>query len=174
MKLYYHLITKTLKAKSSHMSVNSGFTMVETLVAGCIFLVVLVAVSRISILSITSGRNRVERDRIEAAIQNDIQMLQQADTKLSFDSIPTNEKKYACLNPANYLKEQLSQDSGVGSVQEPLMNGNKASFVINKHMKANNPRILVVIYSFLAPENSIKNEKRIFELNPNFYSECIL
>ena len=174
MKRYRHLTTKVSNPKSSHMSITSGFTLVETLVAGCILLVVLVAVSRISILSITSGRNRVERDRIEAAIQNDIQMLQQADTKLTFDSIPTNKKKYACLNPANYLKEQLSQNNGVGSVQKPLINENNANFLINKHMEVNNPRILVVVYSFSAPENSIKNEKRILELNPHFYNECIL
>ena len=174
MKPYCHLITKTFKAKLSHMSVNSGFTMVETLVAGCIFLVVLVAVSRVSILSITSGHNRVERDRIEAAILNNIQVLQQADTKLTFDSIPTNKQKYACLNPAQYLKEQLSQQNGIDLNQKTLIDKSNTNFMIQRQLKVNNPRILVVVYLFSAPESSIKNERRIIELNPHFYNECIL
>ena len=59
--------------------INRGFTLVEVLVAGTILLMVMVGVSRVSVQSITSGRNRMERDRIEAAIHNNIQLIQQAD-----------------------------------------------------------------------------------------------
>ena len=103
MKLDHNLIKNVSNPRSPQISGTYGFTMIETLVAGVILLVVLVVVSRISILSITSGRNRVERDRIEAAILNNIQVLQQADTKLTFDSIPTNKQKYACLKRAVYF-----------------------------------------------------------------------
>ena len=63
--------------------INKGFTLVEVLVAGSILLMVMVGVSRVSVQSITSGRNRMERDRIEAAIHNNIQLIQQADAKLT-------------------------------------------------------------------------------------------
>ena len=59
--------------------ISSGFTLVEVLIAGSILLMVMVGISRISVQSITSGRNRMERDRIEAAIHNNIQLIQQAD-----------------------------------------------------------------------------------------------
>ena len=68
--------------------INKGFTLVEVLVAGSILLMVMVGVSRVSVQSITSGRNRMERDRIEAAIHNNIQLIQQADSKLTLESIP--------------------------------------------------------------------------------------
>ena len=174
MKLDYHSIKNVSNPRSPHISDTYGFTMIETLVASVILLVVLIVVSRISILSITSGRNRVERDRIEAAILNNIQVLQQADTKLTFDSIPTNKQKYACLNPAKYLKEQLSQKNGIVSNQKTLIGENNTNFTIKRQLKVDNPRILVVVYLFSAPESSIKNERRIIELNPHFYNECIL
>ena len=174
MKLDHNLIKNVSNPRSPHILGTYGFTMIETLVAGIILLVVLVVVSRISILSITSGRNRVERDRIEAAILNNIQALQQADTKLTFDSIPTNKQKYACLNPAKYLKEQLSQKNGIDLNQKIFIDKNSTNFTIQRQLKVNNPRLLVVVYLFSAPESSIKNERRIIELNPHFYNECIL
>ena len=58
---------------------KTGFTLVEVLVAGSITLMVMVAVARVSVQAITSGRHRMERDRIEAAIHNNIQLIQQAD-----------------------------------------------------------------------------------------------
>ena len=51
---------------------RSGFTLIEVLVAGSMTLIVMVGVAKISVQSITSGRARMERDRIEAAIHNNL------------------------------------------------------------------------------------------------------
>ena len=154
---------------------NRGFTLVEVLVAGSILLMVMVGVARVSVQSITSGRNRMERDRIEAAIHNNIQLIQQADSKLTLESIPVNERRKACINPAKYLKDKLDQDSGATSVPKPEVTGIDGTNPITRNIEiGKRPGITVVTYSFLAPEYSIGQEQRIVELNPNFQNRCIL
>ena len=161
---------------TSHPNTSlSGFTLTEVLIAGGILMMVMVAVSRISIHSITSGRNRIERDGIEAAIHNNIQPIQQADAKLTLASIPLQEQRQACLNPALYLKQQLERNGGAIAVAPPIYTGvdgvNPITRVINVGA---NPGITVVSYQFTAPESSIAKERRVVELNPNFQTRCIL
>ena len=154
---------------------SEGFTMVEVLIAGVIMLIVMVGTARISIQSITSGRHRIERDRIEAAIHNNIQLIQQADSKLTLESMPSKDQRAACLNPAAYLKQQLSQQGGAIAVPPPDISGIgninpiERTITIGQH-----PGITAITYQFLAPEHSIKNERRTVELNPNFQTRCIL
>ena len=155
--------------------INRGFTLVEVLVAGTILLMVMVGVSRVSVQSITSGRNRMERDRIEAAIHNNIQLIQQADAKLTLESMPSHERRDACLNPAQYLKTKLDTPSGIASVPKPVVSGIDGTNPITRTIAiGTSPGITVVTYSFLAPEYSIGQEQRIVELNPNFQNRCIL
>ena len=154
---------------------STGFTLVEVLVAGSITLLVMVGVAKVSVQAITSGRHRMERDRIEAAIHNNIQLIQRADTNLSLSSIPTNEKKDACLNPGRYLKEKVDMESGIYSVPKPIAEGIDGKNQIVRTIEVGpNPGITVVTYSFLAPEYSIGQEKRVMEINPNYQSQCIL
>ena len=149
--------------------------MVEVLIAGLIMLIVMVGTARISIQSITSGRHRIERDRIEAAIHNNIQLIQQADSKLSLDSMENREQRIACLDPSNYLKQKLEESGGVASVPTPNIKGIDGINPIRRVIKpGQRPGITVIIYEFTAPENSIKDERRVVELNPNFQSHCIL
>ena len=149
--------------------------MVEVLIAGLIMLIVMVGTARISIQSITSGRHRIERDRIEAAIHNNIQLIQQADSKLTLESMPSKDQRSACLNPAAYLKQQLSKQGGAIAVPPPIISGIgnnnliKRSITVGKH-----PGITMITYQFSAPEHSILNERRTIELNPNFQTRCIL
>ena len=155
--------------------INPGFTLVEVLVAGTIVLMVMVGVSRVSVQSITSGRHRMERDRIEAAIHNNIQLIQQADAKLTLESIPSQDRHAACLNPAQYLKDKLDKPSGIALVPKPVVNGINGENPITRTIEiGKSPGITVVTYSFSAPEYSISQEQRVVELNPNFQSRCIL
>lgn len=165
---------KRLLAQKRMVS-RSGFTLIEVLVAGSMTLIVMVGVAKISVQSITSGRARMERDRIEAAIHNNIQLIQQADVNLSLESIPMHERNDACLNPGRYLKEKLDAQTGTTSVPEPLAKGIDGKNQITRTIKTgSNPGITVVTYSFLAPEYSIAQEKRVVEINPNYQSKCIL
>ena len=154
---------------------KTGFTLVEVLVAGSITLMVMVAVARVSVQAITSGRHRMERDRIEAAIHNNIQLIQQADANLSLSSIPIQKQKDACLNPGRYLKDKLEAERGISSVPKPFAQGiNGKNQIVRTIEIGSNPGITVVTYSFLAPEYSIGQEKRVIEINPNYQSQCIL
>lgn len=162
--------------RNPHQTRNdNGFTLVEVMIAGSILLMVMVGVSRVSVQSITSGRNRMERDRIEAAIHNNIQLIQQADAKLTLESMPNQERRDACLNPAQYLKEKLDTTGGIASVPKPIVKGIDGRNPITRTIDiGKSPGITVVTYSFLAPEYSIGKEHRIVELNPNFQNRCIL
>ena len=156
-------------------SFSAGFTLVEVLIAGSVLLMVMVGISRISVQSITSGRNRMERDRIEAAIHNNIQLIQQADAKLTLESMPGHERRDACLDPAQYLKDKLDAQSGSISVPKPVVKGIDGENPIERTIEIGKyPGITVVTYSFLAPEHSIGHERRVLELNPNFQNRCIL
>ena len=161
--------------KRRFKSFSAGFTLVEVLIAGSVLLMVMVGISRISVQSITSGRNRMERDRIEAAIHNNIQLIQQADAKLTLESMPNQERRDACLNPAQYLKDKLDQPSGSTSVPKPEVTGIDGKNPIQRSIGiGTSPGITVVTYSFSAPEYSIGQERRVVELNPNFQNRCIL
>ena len=149
--------------------------MAEVLIAGSVLLIVMVGVSRISVQSITSGRNRMERDRIEAAIHNNIQLIQQADSKLTLESIPSNEQREACLRPAQYLRDQLDSERARYFVPKPEASGIDRQNAISRTIEVgDNPDITIVTYSFSAPEYAIGKEKRVVQLNPNFQNRCIL
>mgnify|MGYP002830626228 CR=1 FL=1 len=156
-------------------SAEKGFTMVEVIVAGSILLMVMTGIARISIQSMTSGRGRMDRDRIEAAIHDNIQLIQQADSKLTLDIIPKNEQHAACLNPSLYLKQQLEKQGGRIAVSPPNSHGIKGDNPIKRLIKlGEHTGITRVIYEFSAPEHSIEKEFRVVELNPNFQTLCIL
>ena len=117
----------------------------------------------------------MERDRIEAAIHNNIQLIQQADAKLTLESMPGHERRDACLDPAQYLKDKLDAQSGSISVPKPVVKGIDGANPIERTIEIGKyPGITVVTYSFLAPEHSIGHERRVLELNPNFQNRCIL
>ena len=117
----------------------------------------------------------MKRDRIEAAIHNNIQLIQQADAKLTLESMPSHERRQACLNPAEYLKNRLDQEGGNSSVPKPEVTGIDGQNPIRRSIEiGTSPGITVVTYSFAAPEFSIGQERRVVELNPNFQNRCIL
>ena len=152
-----------------------GFTLVEVLIAGSLLLMVMMGVARISIQSITSGRHRIERDRIEAAIHNNIQLIQQTAARLTLDAIPSQERQRACLDPAEYLKYQLESQAGGTAVPAPLVRGMDGNNPISRSIESGSiPGITVITYRFTAPDHSIDEERRIVELNPNFQTRCIL
>ena len=69
----------------------------------------------------------------------------------------------ACQAPSTFLKNHLAQSNIAG-----VIDNNQ----INMDWDDANPYLLIVTYSFEAPEKSIGQEKRITELNPNFSSQC--
>ena len=151
-----------------HQNNASGFTLIETLIAGLIVAAVMTAVGRLGVSAIATGRNQSSRNTIEAAINDHIQLLQMQDSYLTKEAITSSNGlnqslDMACSAPSSFLKNHL---------KKPEIAGNIANSQIGIDWNDSNPYLLVVTYSFEAPESSIGLEKRISELNPNFSSQC--
>ena len=150
---------------------QNGFTLIETLVAGIIMSLTLVAVSRLSISAISTSSHQTIRRKIEAAVNNDIQLLQQADSRLKLINI--SDKENACKDPGSYLKQQLSSNGSDYYVPEPVVKDPSGQRVLKRTIESTDtPIITRVIYTIAAPEKTIKTERRILNLYPNFHYLC--
>jgi type II secretory pathway pseudopilin PulG len=100
---------------------QTGFTLVETMVAGLVLIMVMSGIGRMTTSAVAGGGNLEERRRIEEAIENHIQLVQQADSLLTYDRIPslhrTGEEGItrACRKPAEYLGTVLSQGGAINT-----------------------------------------------------------
>lgn len=139
--------------------------MVEVVIAGLILVSVMTAVAQMSVSSLGGAQNRNSRDGLEAAINNDIQLLQQADSYLTFESLTAVEQSEACQNPNSYLipylEEQVPQANLVQGVKRTISAG-----------KGSTQDLVEVVYQFEGPETGVANEFRVVELNPNFSAQC--
>ncbi len=167
--------TNLRKKKSSTISSSlqslNGFTLIETMVAGIIMSLTLVAVSRLSISAISTSSHQTIRRKIEAAINNDIQLLQQADSRLKLINI--SEKETACEDPGLYLKRKLSSNSSDYYVKEPDVIDPSGKRVLKRTIESTQAPIMTrVIYTITAPEKTIQTERRILNLYPNFHYLC--
>lgn len=161
------LTLKTCRALKRDSSAT-GFTVIETLVAGLIIAAVMTAVGRLSVAGMAASQNQSSRNTIEAAINDHIQLLQMQDSYLTQEAIVStaglnSSLETACAAPSTFLKEHLIKPEIAGVVQHPA---------VELEWNADNPYLLVITHSFEAPETSIGSEKRITELSPNFSSQC--
>ena len=97
------------------------------MVAGFVLLLVMSGIGRMTSSAVAGGGNLEERRRIEEAIENHIQLVQQADSLLTYDRIPVRHRTgeggitRACRKPAEYLGTVLSQQGAI-SAGEWLIN----------------------------------------------------
>ena len=150
---------------------SNGFTLIETMVAGLIMSLTLVAVSRFSISAISTSSHQTIRRKIEAAINNDIQLLQQADSRLKLINI--SDKESACKDPGSFLRDKLSSSNSDYYVSEPKITDPSGKRVLWRTMESSQTPIMTkVIYTITAPEKTIQTERRILNLYPNFHYLC--
>ena len=141
-----------------------GFTMVEVVLAGVMLVSVMTAVAQMSVSALAGSRNLSMRTRMEAAVNNDIQLLQQADFYLTIDSINANDQTNACLDPTNHLISYLNVE---------IPDTDLAKLGIDRTMQVGaTPDVVEVVYSFVGPEQGVDDEYRVVELNPNFSAQC--
>ena len=149
----------------------SGFTLIETMVAGLIMSLTLVAVARLSISAISTSSHQTIRRKIEAAVNNDIQLLQQADSRLKLIDIA--DKETACKDPGLFLREKLSSNNSDYYVPEPKVTDPSGKLVLRRTIESSQSPIMTkVIYTITAPEKTIETERRILNLYPNFHYLC--
>ena len=168
----------------------------ETLIAGLLLTLVMTAVGRLSLSAIAGSSNLAERRKVEAAIDNHIQLVQQADSLLTYERLPSKHRTgedsttRACRKPAQYFATALQQkgrmnkgawetqsneDSTTDFAQlfDSFNDPEAGKISIKTTYKYDNDKSVAIIeYAFEAPENNIEEERRSLELSPNFQSYC--
>ncbi len=156
-----------------------GFSLLESLVAGVLLASVLTAVGRMTVTALTTSRHQAERARIEAAINDNIQLLQMQDSYLQFEKMTKQEQETHCNEPLISLQKHLQ-----AKAPSPVVRGSSQKITRNFEILGSNSQdILVVTYKFFAPGGSPKGshkkphqedpiELRRIELNPNFSAAC--
>ena len=149
--------------------------MVEAVVSGTLLAVVLAGVSKLNISALASSSNQSERVRVEAAINDNIQLLQMEDSYLRLEDMgSSSEQDAACRNPTAHLKSHLE-----ANVPPPA--STRTSTAIERsleRLEESGIDILVAKYKFLSPEYKGQAnaqdrwEYRTVELNPNFSAKC--
>lgn len=147
---------------------SSGFSMIETLIAGLIMAAAMTAVGRLGISAMATSHNQSSRSSIEAAINDHIQLVQMQDSYLTADAIEAESGldtnlETACQNPSAFLMNHL---------QKPDVAGTAPNQYVSMDWNNSDQYLLKVTYNFEAPESTIGSEQRMIEVNPNFSSHC--
>ena len=156
-----------------------GFTMVEVIIAGLLMASAMTAFARLAISSMQASSNQLERAHIEAAINDNIQLIQRADSLLTYESIgqgdvnQNDQQLEACDNPALHLQQQLEDENGSLFIEPPQLTDASNNMLINRTIDVNSiPGIAIITFDLNTPESNISAESRVLEISPNFQSSC--
>ena len=70
----------------------------------------MIGVSKLAAQAMAGNNNQISRANIEAAINNDIQLIQQKDSQLTYQWIEENDNPTAaCANPGRYLASMMEE-----------------------------------------------------------------
>ena len=174
--------------KIRNQSLNErGFTLVEVLIAGVLLTAVMTAVARFSTLAMAGSNHQKERQAIEASINDNIQLIQQADSQItvnrllddSDDFFENYDLSQACgsgspsSNAASFLMTQLL--NGKVSVAPPELSTTQTDYSLQRNFSIINvgsTYMLKVEYQFDGPEENVDTEYRIIEISPSFEAGC--
>lgn len=141
-----------------------GFTLLEVLIGALILAGVMVGFSRVSISALTGTSIEKKRSLIEAEINHNMQLIQQANRRLTLESIPLTDRDLACSAPEAYLISRINQ----ANVPQPTM----AERDLTITSLGNGWDVIEAAYRFQAPEQAISTEQRMIELHPTFAPRC--
>ena len=145
-----------------------GFGLVEALIAGVILLFVMTSIGRFTQAAMTSGSNQDIRNKLESRIIDNMQKIQQQDSRLTWEVVKMfSEQQTACGNPAQYAKDKIENSNTEYFVGPP--NGIDRTILVS----TNKSGIMRIEYNFDGPENSVGIERRVLELNPTFAADCL-
>ena len=175
------MIQRQHQRKTRNRKFSAGFTMVEVVVAGVLLMGAMTAVAQIGATALAGSKTRSSRADVEAAVSNNIQLLQQADSYLTYEDIGSAEKQeLACSNPTSYLISHLEEAVPVDQLKTHLRsilnNSDFSKLQFEREMKAvdggDTQDVVQVTYRFQGPESGVEQEIRTVELNPNFSAHC--
>ena len=166
---------------------EQGFTLVEVLIAGVLLTAVLTAVARFSTQAMAGSNHQKERQALEASINDNVQLIQQADSQITknrlenesdgfFDDTSLSE---ACgdgsssSNAASFLMAQIL--NGSISVAAPESTQESAKYSLQRTLTVinqSNTYMLRVEYRFDGPEEDVGSEYRVIEVSPSFEAGC--
>ena len=138
---------------------ESGFSLVEVLIAAIILFIMLLSANRALLLGMAGTRQGASRTTLESEILNDIEIIQGIDSNLSGD-----------LNGCG-----LSGGSAYLKTKIEVLNPVTTDRTWQRSLDSTEPTILTITYSFSIPEATGVGkgiEKRIVEINPSFLTEC--
>lgn len=187
--------SKPIIAVGKKYQKDQGFTLVEVIISGLVMGGIMVSVAQLAGRAMVGSNNQKDRQTIEAAINNDIQLLQQADSQLTYQWIVENgNPASACANPGQYLATLLDEEGGAFEVRptntsgpeqikqfkrtitsEALPDPNETILGSDASETSSNvkPKVLTrIVYSFEGPEQTVGDEKRIVKLSPSFQANC--
>ena len=168
--------------KKSNISISGGFTLVEVLIAGVIMASTMIGIARFSSAALAVSNNQKDRQALEAAINNNIQLIQQSDSQITQKKLEANafSRSFAeaCQDPAQFLIDQISE-TGELTVKQPVILETKVDYNLKRKEQALNisignstVNVMEVMYEFDSPEKSYGKETRVFEISPTFSSVC--
>jgi type II secretory pathway pseudopilin PulG len=166
---------------------TEAFTLVEVLIAGVLMTAVLTSVARFSTLAMAGSNHQKERQAIEASINDNIQLIQQADSQItvnrllddSDDFFDNYDLSQACgsgspsNNAASFLMTQLLNSKV--SVSPPELSKTQSDYSLQRNFSIINvgsTYMLKVEYQFDGPEENVDTEYRIIEISPSFEAGC--
>ena len=92
--------------------VQQGFTLVEVMIAGMVMGGLMIGISQIAVQAMAGNNKQKNRMSIEAAINNDIQIVQQKDSQLTYQWIKNNDDPdVACKKTGSYLAEWINNEN---------------------------------------------------------------
>ena len=139
----------------------SGFTLVESLVAGVILFLLMLGTNQFLLMGMANSGRSGERAALEMEILNDIEKAQQLDALIN-NSDELKPEACASDNAAQHLDSLIN-------LQNPVLSTNNWS----RKSDSSNPNILVLTYSFEIPKRKeTAKEYRIVELHPSFIAMC--
>ena len=134
---------------------EDGFSLVETLIAAIVMLVLLVGSNRMMMQGMASSGRASQRAEIEQEIINDIEKIQEIDTLLSKEPQLSNACSSGIKHSSKYLAQELSE-------------ANSTNW--SRSLDTSQLHLLIATYTLETFSN--EKEVRVMELNPSFPSAC--
>ena len=152
---------KAANTKQPRRRSTSGFTIVESLVAGVILFILMLSTNRFLLIGMANSTRSGQRTALELEILNDIEEVQAIDALIN-NSPELKTEACKSTNPALHLSQQIT-------TQNPVPNGS----MWGRQFDSSDSDILIVTYEFEIPMRDTKDkEYRIVELNPSFMATC--